>query len=316
MPSLRRAIANPGQLDSAPDDTLLSGRVRLLSRWVEVSADMLRLGREDEVRQLLAQYLQQELGARLVRFLPRGLIPAGDTSGTRAILLTMELSGEGVEIQLGEAKSPSASTHPNLNAGGWSTAERLLAEKAVEMTDACLASIERLREAQTQSMTDALTGLYNRRSLDRMLEREVLLASRHRTPLTVVVLDVDHFKQVNDDHGHAVGDELLKLMGSVLTSTLRRSDLAFRMGGDEFVVILPQTTLSSAMAAMEKVRRSLAESDVSHARLAGMVPTVSIGLAELWANATAMELLHAADEALYTAKRDNRDCIRTYRVAA
>lgn len=290
-----------GSGGASDDETsrVLGERVRMLSRWVEVSSSMLRLTREDEVRQLLADYLRSELGAAHVGFVP-GALAGHEREGHE--VLRMAGCDEAVEVRVGSTP--------------WSNDRREMACKAAQMTDACLAGIARLREAQRQSLTDPLTGLYNRRSLDRMLEREVLLAGRHRTPLTVVVIDVDRFKEVNDRLGHDVGDELLRLIASVLTGTLRRSDLAFRMGGDEFVVLLPQTTTGSALAAMEKVRRNVADVDLSLARMSGMVPTLSIGLAEYWRGAKGSELLRAADEALYTAKRESRNCIRAYRAAA
>src|SRR4051812_5945619 len=107
-------------------------------------------------------------------------------------------------------------------------------------------SLHLLAEAEKQSMTDALTGLFNRRSMENLLQREVALSERHTHPLSVVMIDLDKFKQVNDAYGHAAGDHLLKSFADCVRITLRKTDLAFRYGGDEFVIALPQTPIEQA----------------------------------------------------------------------
>lgn len=273
----------------------LGVRVRMLARWVETSAEIVRAQNEEQVRGLLARFLRDELACDVVRFIPTGLGEAGSAHQT------LELPSVSEQVII------------TLNAGAtWSRAEATLARNAAAMTDAVLSMLVRLKDAQTQSLTDSLTGLYNRRSLERLLEREVLLASRHQVPLSVVALDIDHFKQINDFHGHQTGDEVLKLVASTITATLRRSDLSFRHGGDEFVLLLPQTSANNAVATMEKLRRSIA----AVVRKDVPTPTLSIGVAEFWRGATPNQLLRAADEALYAAKRESRNCVRSYRMAA
>src|SRR4029077_10239049 len=131
------------------------------------------------------------------------------------------------------------------------------------------------------SMTDALTGLYNRRSMDHLLQREVALSERHGRPLTIFMVDMDLFKQINDAHAHAAGDYLLKTFADCVRITLRKTDLAFRYGGDEFVIALPQTNLAQAQQVMQKLRQAFATVDFSHAitRLENH-PTLSMGVAE------------------------------------
>jgi diguanylate cyclase (GGDEF)-like protein len=278
---------------------VLSVRVRMLARWVETAAEMVREESGERVRELLARYMREELAVAAVRYMPIEL--SADPVTASRPSLDMPESLERVEITL----NPGAE---------WGDAERALAATAVTTTDGMLAALGRLREAKMQSLTDPLTGLYNRRSLERMLEREVLLALRHHTPLSVVAIDIDHFKRANDTMGHAAGDEMLRFVAQALTHTLRRSDLAFRPGGDEFVVLLPQTNISNALAAMEKVRRTLAGAGPN--TTPSTSPTISVGIAELWRGATSGDLLRAADDALYRAKNESRNCIRTHRAAA
>lgn len=291
-----------GRAPARREVSLLTGRIRTLARWVETSAEMLRTTSGEEVRSLFSRFLREELGVATVKFVPKAL--AGSLLGRITLELPNALGnglGESVELTLHEHSR-------------WDRSAQAMAERAAEMTDAVLVSLARLEDIRTQSLTDDLTGLYNRRSLDRMLEREVLLAVRHHVPFSVVAIDIDFFKKVNDTQGHAAGDILLRHVANSITTTLRRSDLAFRPGGDEFVVLLPQTNLSQALAAMEKIRQALANTPVPAGVAA--IPTLSIGVAESWPTATAMELLHAADAALYAAKREARNCVRVHRAAA
>ena len=198
----------------------------------------------------------------------------------------------------------------------WTEERRQLAQTYANTAQSSLTSLHLLAEAEKQSMTDALTGLFNRRSLERLLTREVALAERHQQPLSIVMIDVDLFKQVNDAHGHAAGDHLLRTFADCVRITLRKTDLAFRYGGDEFVIALPQTPLAQAQQVVHKLRQAFASVDFSFA-IANLQaqPTLSIGLAE---RSTALNLLTvptllcAADQALYEAKSISRDCVRTY----
>jgi diguanylate cyclase (GGDEF)-like protein len=198
----------------------------------------------------------------------------------------------------------------------WTEERRQLAHAYVNTAYSTLMSMHLIAEAEKQSMTDALTGLYNRRSMDALMQREVALAERHAHALTLVMIDMDHFKEVNDRHGHAAGDYLLKAFADCVRFTLRKTDLAFRYGGDEFVIALPQTPLAQAQQVVLKLRQAFAAVDFTSA-VAGLEthPTLSIGVAERSkANnvLTLPALLAAADAALYDAKNDNRNCVRIY----
>jgi len=183
------------------------------------------------------------------------------------------------------------------------TADRRLEDLARE--NALLrAEVERLRSL---SMTDALTGLPNRRYLEERLEAEVARAARHRQPLAVMVVDVDDFKRVNDTWGHAKGDEVLVWVAAFLRSQLRGSDVACRTGGDEFVVVLPATGREGAEDLAARLQSTL-ESLRHEAHAAQRAPEdhpvrLSIGVAALGpGTGEAASLLAAADRAMYLAK--------------
>ena len=159
-----------------------------------------------------------------------------------------------------------------------------------------------LAEVQRLASVDGLTGLANRRSLQDVLDREVSRARRTGESLALVLVDVDHFKQVNDREGHQVGDDVLKALGGALAGVCRQSDLAARYGGEEFCLLLPGCRGRDALAIAERVRAAIA------AAPGPVAVTVSAGVASLPANAACSEqLLKAADEALYGAKRNGRN---------
>lgn len=202
----------------------------------------------------------------------------------------------------------------------WTESRRQLAQTYVNAAHSALVSLQLLAEAEQQSMTDALTGLYNRRSMEQLLQREVALADRHARPMSLAIIDMDLFKQINDAHGHAAGDHLLRSFADCVRMTLRKTDLAFRYGGDEFVIALPQTNIAQAQQVVQKLRQAYAAVDFSDA-IANLKhqPTLSIGVAERSAamNLTTLSaVISAADQALYDAKNDNRDCVKTYQPKA
>ena len=183
-----------------------------------------------------------------------------------------------------------------------------LATTIAEQVSLSLANL-RLREAlRNQSIRDPLTGLFNRRYLDDSLQREVRRATRKSRPLAIMMLDLDHFKRFNDTFGHDAGDTLLRHLGSFLQSYIRADDLAFRYGGEEFVIILPEATLDAARQRAEKLVKDFKRLDVQyHGQTLGPL-TVSVGLAAFPEHgATAEAVLRAADQALYRAKAEGRD---------
>jgi diguanylate cyclase (GGDEF)-like protein len=154
---------------------------------------------------------------------------------------------------------------------------------------------------------DGLTGLFNRRELDERAAQKIALAQRHGRPFSCLLLDVDHFKQINDTHGHAAGDAVLRSVAGMIRETSRISDVAGRYGGEEFVLLLPETAAHEAVAVADKLRARLAASPFV-VGAASLAVRASIGVAA-WSDAmsTAADLYAAADEALYRAKALGRD---------
>jgi diguanylate cyclase (GGDEF)-like protein len=167
----------------------------------------------------------------------------------------------------------------------------------------------RLREAlRIQSVRDALTGLYNRRYLEEMLDREVRRASRSEQSLGVLMIDLDHFKRFNDTHGHEAGDAVLRETGSLLAAGVRAEDFVCRYGGEEFVVILPTADAAAARARAERLRTRMRELTIIHRGSSLGMVTISVGVAAFPQHGMSpKDLMAAADAALYQAKRGGRD---------
>lgn len=159
-----------------------------------------------------------------------------------------------------------------------------------------------------QAMTDPLTGLGNRRWLGERAAEELARAERYREPISVLVLDLDRFKGINDGHGHETGDRVLVATGEVIRTCLRPYDLASRIGGEEFCIMLPRTSADEAEVIGERLRVALASTTVAPLRR-GRV-TASFGLCIASAGDRLPDLLLRADFALYEAKRSGRNCIR------
>jgi diguanylate cyclase (GGDEF)-like protein len=157
------------------------------------------------------------------------------------------------------------------------------------------------------SSVDALTGLRTRRFVDDILNVEFLRARRYRTPLALVMADLDHFKAINDDCGHPAGDSVLRELGALFLGMVRRTDVAGRYGGEEFVLIHPQSTAAGAAAMAERIREAVAKARFDTPGGARRV-TLSLGVAEYDRRLTSpKDLVAAADRALYTAKRAGRN---------
>lgn len=153
---------------------------------------------------------------------------------------------------------------------------------------------------------DSLTGIYNRAAMDRSLEREVELSHRHDTSVSLLIVDVDHFKRINDNLGHSAGDAVLKSLASCINDTMRASDMLFRYGGEEFAIILSGTDMDGARQVGERIRTAVAAFPFVHnGRKIDL--TVSIGVATLGRRDSAKHLFNKADDALYQAKKAGRN---------
>ncbi|MBT2767922.1 GGDEF domain-containing protein [Stenotrophomonas sp. ISL-67] len=177
------------------------------------------------------------------------------------------------------------------------------ARREVEQAEARIAELEQeLRDVSGQVRTDPLTGALNRRGLDELLERELARAARHSHPLALAVLDLDDFHQTNETHGHPGGDAILRHLVTVCQLLLRNTDTIARIGGDEFVLLMPETPGADSMSTLQRLQRSLAQRPL---QLDGeRVPVhFSAGLSQWQPGETGDALLKRADAALYAAKR-------------
>jgi diguanylate cyclase len=168
---------------------------------------------------------------------------------------------------------------------------------------------ENLIEIRTESLTDPLTGLSNRRHFDQVLVRALADARQGGKPFSLLLADVDHFKTINDNHGHRIGDRVLRLIATALKQSVKGTDMVARYGGEEFAIILADTTSRQAVAVAENLRRAVATKDIvmqpTGERL-GRV-TLSIGVSTFRESAELQELIDAADACLYAAKNSGRN---------
>jgi len=167
----------------------------------------------------------------------------------------------------------------------------------------------RLSSLEQENLADPLTGVYNRRCLDRRLSEEVAKAGRHDLPLSILLIDIDRFKSINDTHGHQVGDQILAGFADTASRVIRGSDILARYGGDEFMVIAPHTCHRNAVELAERLlARSRSEPFGLGAGQPGLALTCSIGVASFGPGLDTPDLLiRCADHNLYCAKRDGRD---------
>jgi diguanylate cyclase (GGDEF)-like protein len=180
---------------------------------------------------------------------------------------------------------------------------------AATLLGIALRNVQLFTEVRDHGLRDALTGCFNRAHGLESLEGEMARARRSANPLSVMMFDIDHFKRINDEHGHLCGDEVLAAVGHRLRQVLRRSDLRCRVGGDEFLVILPETPAAGAGRVAEWVRGEI-EQVVINGRGARVTPTISAGVATALAGESTDALLERADRALYAAKEAGRNCVR------
>lgn len=167
-----------------------------------------------------------------------------------------------------------------------------------------------LEQVTAESQRDFLTGAYNRKTFEKFYDEYALHASQSHTPLCMIVIDIDHFKQFNDKFGHLIGDEVLKIVSRALIDSLKGRDVVARFGGEEFIVLLPETPLDIAMKVADSVRKTIASKELKRkdtGQVYGTI-TVSMGVSQFRpATDTLPTVLKRADDALYQSKHDGRN---------
>jgi diguanylate cyclase (GGDEF)-like protein len=315
-------------------------------------ADTLQIANdEDEAHQLLQRHLERALAAttavvlnrnnsadrlEAVTPLPDGSPLAGTLRGAdpRSCLAVRSGRAHREDEERSAllscpvcAPCPGASSCVPLTVGGevigsvllnrptpYAEAEEERIRESVGQAAPVLANLRNLAIAEIRAATDGLTGLPNKRAVADALKRIFAQASTTDSPLALLLLDLDHFKQINDQRGHAVGDQVLANVGAVLRSVLRTRDFAGRNGGEEFAVLLPDTEISAALEIAERVRATIAEISLPGTNVS---VTASIGVSGFPDHASTLDRLERlADAALYLAKRDGRNRVELAEPAA
>lgn len=251
---------------------------------------------------------------------------SGDTRGAEQVLQWDDLAEQllaGADQAPAEPSAPRTIGIPLIVGGtamgvlGVTTAagqlpadKRRILEAAAALLAVSVKNAQLFREVKENSVRDTLTGCFTRgHSLD-MIDAELRRARRSETPLTLILFDLDHFKDVNDRHGHLCGDAVLSAVGRRMKDVLRGSDLKCRYGGEEFLVLLPETPLHGARRVAETLRKEIADRPVLWAGEA-LTVTASFGLAQtLPGEVNVQAVIARADQALYRAKDDGRNCVR------
>jgi diguanylate cyclase (GGDEF)-like protein len=261
-----------------------------------------------DIEQLLRVVLEVEIEA------------TGATSG-------LVIVDGGVAVQVGEPDDSdrievplrageSNFGHMILTGPGFDDDDRLTAVSIAGHAVVALDNARLHRIVREQALVDGLTGLANRRHAERSLETEFARAERFGGPLAVVLCDLDDFKEVNDRHGHLVGDDVLRELATVLEATVRSVDIAARWGGEEFVLILPGTDAAGGAQFAERARAALADRTILTQDGVPVRVTASFGVASWPEHGADDELLGAADSALYQAKHKGKNRVETAPAAA
>lgn len=241
-----------------------------------------------------------------------GMIPAGSAALSAQEVGVAQLVGPGAELVVpldaGSERMAVLVLGPRISDKPYARAELELAGTLSFAAAIALKNSELVEQLQSAASTDELTGLYNRRALEERLAAEISRSLRHQLNTTALLLDLDFFKKVNDDMGHAAGDRMLVEVAEVLRRECRTLDVCGRLGGDEFLVILPMTKPEEAMVFVSRVQSGLARLEEMHAEFGRC--TASFGLAECPRLGTSVtSVLAAADAALYRAKRSGRNAV-------
>ncbi|MGB9811424.1 MAG: GGDEF domain-containing protein [Dictyoglomus turgidum] len=159
------------------------------------------------------------------------------------------------------------------------------------------------RKLEELSIKDDLTGLYNRRKMDQELEKCLYIWERYNRPFSIIIIDIDDFKKINDTYGHLIGDMVLEKISKIIRENIRKSDIASRWGGEEFLILLPETNLQNATLVAEAFRRKIEEANFGIDEKI----TVSVGVANIENNESIDSLIQRADKNLYKAKESGKN---------
>jgi diguanylate cyclase (GGDEF)-like protein len=197
--------------------------------------------------------------------------------------------------------------------GHFSADDVATASAIADFTAIALENAGLFAELQRSAITDSLTGIYNTRFFHEVLGRETARADRYSSPLSLLMIDIDAFKLVNDTFGHVVGNKVLTQIAGTLKQTIRNTDFVFRCGGDEFGVVLPGTNLEGAMHVAEKILQKVESAKILDTLGYSGPVTVSIGLSEYHRGSHFETLVAEADQALYASKRSSKNCARAFK---
>ena len=223
-----------------------------------------------------------------------------------------------LSAELSETLSLAGATPPNAESGQfifYSTSKP--GPKERQLLNYCLQHLnKRVNEAhnweklEKANRLDSLTGLNNRRCFDDIMNKESERAERYHHPTSLIMLDLDHFKKVNDNFGHQTGDQVLRILGKILLEEVRQCDTPCRYGGEEFAIILPETELGKAIKIAERIRQTIEQENIVTHNNIHLKITASLGIASTEENQS-IDLIEAADQALYHAKKSGRNRLAT-----
>lgn len=220
-----------------------------------------------------------------------------------ALIFSRENNIKRIVVRRNDGEILGICTRRDLVTVAYSKWARLLKDHQRELRAINEILSKRTEELERLASTDALTGLYNRYMFNELLSRELAQKKRYNSELSLVIFDIDHFKKINDSHGHLVGDEVLREVARIAKGKVRNSDILARWGGEEFIVLLPHTDIDGAKATAEKIRREIEGNNFDRPQTV----TASFGVAECCEGECGDSLIDRADKALYQAKISGRN---------
>jgi diguanylate cyclase (GGDEF)-like protein len=289
--------------------TLAKNMVDRLKQWKDLGAEGIHLtpdtfGLYNQVisnrQTMFLETPQQVLGATFTKMpaeqIEEFMALSGTTPGTKGIYAPLTIEDQVIGLLLVWGENLLESETPAVSI--------FASQVAIAIQNTRLYA-----EVQKLALTDDLTGLSNRRELFELGQRQVEIAQRFNRPLSVLMLDIDHFKSVNDRFGHAAGDQALRVISAQLRGLVRDIDIVSRYGGEEFVIVLLENPLDQASLIGERIRQGIADTRIPYNH-AGLQVTISVGIATLSAQTRTLgDLIELADQALYPAKQNGRNCV-------